>query len=123
MWTFSSTCSSFRCLVSSSSLSGCRAYPLFGIFHLSRPFPLSTQNKLWNGWPDDWSGGFPGDGKVYSQTTLISEVNITPFNEPGDVMYPSITDLPDGCATPYFQKYSDVCHPSWVAFQVNPKET
>ena len=31
------------------------------------------------------------------QVTLVSEINITPFNEPGDVMYPDITDQPDGC--------------------------
>jgi hypothetical protein len=40
----------------------------------------------WNGTPDDWNGGVPGDGRVYQKSVYISSVSITPFNEPNDIM-------------------------------------
>lgn len=51
----------------------------------------------WNGYPNTWGGGHPGDGKVYTQTTYISSVSITPFNEPNDIAYPMTIDQPNGC--------------------------
>ena len=54
----------------------------------------------WNGYPNNWGGGHPGDGKIYSQTALVSEVKITPFNDPNDIMYMSIDDQPTGCEPP-----------------------
>ena len=55
----------------------------------------------WNGTPDFWDGGRPGDGNIYRKTVYISSVRVTPFNEPNDVMYPDPFDQPDGCET-YF---------------------
>jgi hypothetical protein len=55
----------------------------------------------WNGSPDNWQGGHPGDGKVYHKTAYISSVSITPFNEPNDIMAPTPVDQPDGCDVYY----------------------
>ena len=59
--------------------------------------------RRWNGNPDSWGGGYPGDGKSYSQTAYISSVKITPFNEPNDIMSPTPIDQPDGCEPYYTQ--------------------
>ena len=66
---------------------------------------------------DDWNGGFAGDNKTANVTTYVSEVRITPFNEPRDLMYPSIQDQPDGCTPNYLSPYKSspgVCHPVWT---------
>lgn len=76
-----------------------------------------NKNHLWNGIPNNWGGGFAGDNKTHNVTTMISEVKITPFNEPRDIMYPQTNDLPDGCIPDYTQKYPsspDVCHSVWT---------
>lgn len=81
------------------------------------------KNALWNGRPDVWQGGKPGDGQSYNVTTLISEINVTPFNEPGDLMYPATNDLPDGCQPNYHTKWPsspDVCHPVWTPVSIAP---
>ena len=57
----------------------------------------------WNGYPDNWGGGTPGDGKVYTQSVYIDSVSITPYNEPNDLMYPASIDQPDGCIPYYTQ--------------------
>merc|ERR1712138_178176 len=63
--------------------------------------PSSTQKSIpdgytWNNWPDYWghqedgvSTGAPGDSRMYLQHAFVSEIKITPFNEPNDVTYPS----------------------------------
>lgn len=83
---------------------------------LLTPVTVLLQNPLWNGYPNDWGGGSPGDSKSYNSTTYISSVKVTPFNEPADLMYPQTSDLPDGCTPNYHQKYvllvgciTDVC--------------
>lgn len=72
----------------------------------------------WNGYPNNWGGGHPGDGKIYSQTALVSEVKITPFNDPNDIMYMSIDDQPTGCEPPVIHQGSK-CH-TWTSFTVPP---
>ena len=57
----------------------------------------------WNGTPDNWNGGHPGDGKVYHKTAYVSDVRVTPFNEPNDIMAPTPIDQPDGCDVYYTQ--------------------
>lgn len=79
----------------------------------------TSKNRLWNGHPDNWSGGTPGDGQTYNMTAYVSEVRITPFNEVRDIMYPDILDQPDGCIPPYFQRYP-VCHPLWAPAKIPP---
>lgn len=74
------------------------------------------KNALWNGRPNFWGGGKPGDGTSYNSTVYVSEVNITPFNEAGDLMYQDTQDKPDGCAPNYHKKYDsspDICHAPW----------
>lgn len=78
----------------------------------------TDKNRLWNGYPDDWEGGTPGDGNSYSSTLHISEINITPLDEPRDMCYPSTADMPDGC-TPNFQQRWDTCH-LWERFDLPP---
>lgn len=81
------------------------------------------KNALWNGRPNNWQGGVPGDGKEYNSTVYISEINVTPFNEDNDVMYPNMKDLPDGCTPTYHSRYPsspDVCHPVWTAAKIPP---
>lgn len=56
--------------------------------------------RRWNGWPNNWGGGKPGDGKSYTQTAYVSSVKITPFNEPNDIMYMALDDQPSGCHIP-----------------------
>jgi hypothetical protein len=63
----------------------------------------------WNGYPDNWGGGVPGDGKSYTETVLVDFVSITPFNEPNDLAYPSSIDQPDGCDVYYTQ-----CEAAWL---------
>ncbi len=52
-----------------------------------------TYAYSWNGTPDDWNGGVPGDGRVYQKVVYISSVSITPFNEPNDIMYVHTANL------------------------------
>ncbi len=73
------------CVLLMRLASGCSLRMCSWVGGWSRRFDASAANKLWNGFPDDWGGGQPGDGKAYTQTTLISEIRITPFNEPGGV--------------------------------------
>jgi hypothetical protein len=61
----------------------------------------------WNGTPDDWNGGVPGDGRVYQKVVYISSVSITPFNEPNDVMYVRTANL-FPCDYPALDR--DACH-------------
>jgi len=66
---------------------------------------------------NDWGGGRAGDNKTYNMTSYVSEVRITPFNEPRDIMYPSTNDQPDGCVPDYQEPYASspaVCHPIWT---------
>ena len=53
-------------------------------FFIAHWYPSGQKNAIWNGRPNDWGGGVPGDGQMYSKTTKISEVRITPFDEPND---------------------------------------
>ena len=74
-----------------------------------------------NGQPDDWNGGKPGDGKRQSKTTLIKSVTITPYDEPNDIVAPTLSDMPSGCEAPYYSKYPSsaaVCHPFWEAYKI-----
>ncbi len=63
----------------------------------------------WNGYPNNWGGGHPGDGKVYTATTYISSVSIAPFNEPNDIAYPMTIDQPDGCEIYVGQRKHVLC--------------
>lgn len=58
---------------------------------LRRPTPPHP-----HGTAQDW-GGLPGDGVFYVSHSYLSEVKVTPHNEPNDVMYPMTWDLPSGC--------------------------
>lgn len=71
-------------------------------------FALALWGAAWNGDPNDWHGGHPGDGKSYSQTAKVSAVRITPFNEPNDLIYMSVDDQPRGCVVPIIG--NKVCH-------------
>ena len=62
----------------------------------------------------------PGDGQMYSKTTKISEVRITPFDEPNDIMAVNTADMPSGCIPSYQQKYENICHPHWQAETIKP---
>ena len=72
------------------------------------------QMPNWSNWPDNWGGGRPGDGVFYTSHTYISEIKITPYNEPNDIMYPMTFDMPDGCNEQYISK--DTCHRHWEDF-------
>ena len=74
------------------------------------------KNALWAGRPDAWGGGSPGDGQEYSVDAFVSSVEVVPLDEPNDMMYPSITDQPDGCTKPYNQRWQ-VCH-NWEEMTV-----
>ena len=90
-------------------------------FYIAHWFSGNNKNKLWNGQPDDWNGGSAGDGKKQSMTTLIKSVTITPFNEANDIVAASLSDMPDGCTSPYYSKYPSspaVCHPFWERYAI-----
>jgi hypothetical protein len=87
-------------------------------FFISHWYPSGQKNAIWNGRPNHWGGGTPGDGKVYNMTTYVSEIRITPFDEPNDIMEVSSADQPDGCQTFYQQKYPNDCHPHWEAQEI-----
>ena len=90
-------------------------------FYIAHWFSGNNKNKLWNGQPDDWNGGSAGDGKKQSMTTLIKSVTITPFNEANDIVAASLSDMPDGCTSPYYSKYPSspaVCHPFWERYPI-----
>ena len=51
------------------------------------------------------------------------QVNITPFNEDNDIMYPNLVDQPDGCTPNFMEKYASspsTCHPTWTAYDIAP---
>ena len=73
--------------------------------------PTDTVNPKWANFPDDW-GGKPGDGLYYLSHTYVSEVRISPHNEPNDIMYPDTFDRPDGCDVLEGQDKNG-CHPHW----------
>ena len=89
-------------------------------FFIAHWYPSGQKNAIWNGRPNDWDGGVPGDGQTYSKTTKISEVRITPFDEPNDIMAVNTADMPTGCNPSYQQKYDGVCHPHWEAVDIKP---
>jgi len=61
-------------------------------------FNIAFWGASWNGEPNGWGGGAPGDGKSYAAPpALVSHIRITPFNEPNDIMAMSTLDQPDGC--------------------------
>ena len=43
--------------------------------------------------------------------SLLSQ--ITPYNEPNDIIYPATYDQPDNCAQPYYLS-PDSCHRFWT---------
>eukprot|EP00949_MAST-11_sp_MAST-11-sp1_P000122 g122.t1 len=73
--------------------------------------PGDSVNPKWANFPDNW-GGEPGDGLFYLSHTYISEIKITPHNEPNDIMYPDTYDRPDGCTVMWGQEQNG-CHPHW----------
>lgn len=82
-----------------------------------------TNNREWNGVPNDWGGGRAGDGKERSVETRISLVRITPFNEKNDLVYPATFDQPEGCVpnfmTPNVSSPVN-CHRGWEAHDIPP---
>ena len=86
-----------------------------GRLYIAHWYPAS-KNNIWNGAANDWGGGTPGDGKVYSMDTFISSVTVTPFNEDNDMMAVNTADKPGekgACNVPYNSKYQN-CHPVWT---------
>lgn len=69
-------------------------------------------NAEWTNFPDHWGDGEPGDKLSYLSHVYVSEVKITPHNEPNDVMYPATYDRPDGCDIIYGQEQNG-CHTHW----------
>eukprot|EP00946_MAST-07B_sp_MAST-7B-sp1_P001516 g1516.t1 len=69
-------------------------------------------NAEWTNFPDHWGDGEPGDGLSYLSHVYVSEVKITPHNEPNDVMYPATYDRPDGCQVIHGQEKNG-CHTHW----------
>ena len=69
-------------------------------------------NNEWVNFPDFWGNGVPGDGKSYLSHVYVSEVKITPHNEPNDIMYPATLDRKDGCEKIHGQE-KDSCHQHW----------
>jgi hypothetical protein len=67
---------------------------------------VAVRRCSWNGTPDKWDGGSPGDGKTYTKTAYVKSVKVTPFNEPNDIMVPAALDQPDGCDVYYTQSAS-----------------
>lgn len=70
----------------------------------------NSENIAWNNWPDDWSG-VPGDGFFYLTHAYVSEVKISPHNEPNDIIVPATYDQPDNCIKYYLSP--DTCHRLW----------
>ena len=69
-------------------------------------------NAEWTNFPDHWGDGEPGDGLSYLSHVYVSEVKITPHNEPNDIMYPATYDRPDGCQVIHGQEQNG-CHTHW----------
>ena len=69
-------------------------------------------NNEWTNFPDFWGNGKPGDGKSYLSHVYVSEVKITPHNEPNDIMYPATLDRKDGCDKIFGQEKRS-CHQHW----------
>lgn len=115
-----------------------------GRLTLSHWAPTSNGHYSWNNWPDNWGGGFPNDRKWYTSNTYISEIKvatdslartpvasltrpdlslsllhqITPHNEPNDIIYPASYDRPTGCDK--FYDYPDSCHKTFETTSLRP---
>lgn len=92
----------------------------------------------WNNYPDDWAGE-PGDHGWYLSHSYVSEIRVrapalllvvrgvriararaqvSPHNEPNDLMYMDTYDQPDGCPT--YLGTTDSCHEFWTETPLVP---
>jgi hypothetical protein len=88
---------------------------VFGSWGPNKGDATSTAGKFnneWTNFPDFWGNGVPGDGKSYLSHVYVSEVKITPHNEPNDIMYPATLDRKDGCEKIFGQEKNS-CHQHW----------